>query len=72
MADTLNPVVSLNRPAEVLLECGDTGPTRGTAAGTYDGALNVAVSGSVDPSEPGVHTLTYTATDGGHRARCAS
>ncbi len=72
VADTLNPVVSLNGPAEVLLECGDAWSDAGaTADDACDGALAVAVSGSVDPSEPGVHTLTYTATDGGGRTGSA-
>ena len=65
VVDTTNPVVTLNGPADVTLEChgaafSDPGAT---ATDACAGDLAVSVSGSVDVNSVGDYLLTYTATD---------
>ncbi len=71
--DTTPPVVTLvDGREEVLLDAGDTWNDDGvTAFDAQDGDItsSVRVTGTVDPSTPGVYTLTYTAIDrAGNRA----
>jgi|GEM_PF-2271242 len=66
--DTAAPVVTLNGPASVTLECGDVFTDPGAlAVDACEGALPVAVSGSVNPAVAGTYTLTYAAQDSGNR-----
>ncbi|MBD3242157.1 MAG: DUF5011 domain-containing protein, partial [Chitinivibrionales bacterium] len=65
--DTTPPVVtSVDGKDEVLLDAGDRWHDEGvTAFDAEDGDItsSVRITGSVDPSVPGVYTLTYTAID---------
>lgn len=64
--DTTDPVVTLNGPSALTLECSiDTYVEEGaTATDACEGALPVSISGSVDESTLGTYMLTYSATDG--------
>jgi len=65
VVDTTPPVVTLNGAAELTLEAAvDSYEEAGaTAMDACDGAIVVAITGSVDTSAVGDYTLTYTATD---------
>ncbi|HCG95434.1 MAG TPA: beta-glucosidase [Halieaceae bacterium] len=61
--DTTAPVITLNGEAAVQINEGEAYEEQGaTAQDNVDGSVDVIVSGEVG-SEPGVYTLTYTATD---------
>jgi beta-glucosidase len=61
--DTAAPVITLNGDASVQLNEGEAYEEQGaTAQDNVDGSVDVVVSGEVG-SEPGVYTITYTATD---------
>ena len=61
--DTTAPVITLNGEASVQINEGDAYEEQGaTAQDNVDGSVDVVVSGEVG-SEPGVYTITYTATD---------
>ena len=54
----------LNGASTITLECHDSFAEPGaTATDPEDGNLAVTVSGALDPTTPGLYTLTYTATD---------
>jgi len=58
------PVISLNGPGAITMECGDTYVEQGaTATDNCDTSVTIGISGVVDTLHPGVYTLTYTATD---------
>ena len=62
--DTTPPVITLNGDNPIKLTVGDTFTDPGaTATDDVDGAVTVNISGSVDTSQAGAYTLTYTATD---------
>ena len=61
--DTTAPVITLNGDAVVQMNEGEEYEEQGaTAQDNVDGSVNVVVTGEVG-SEPGVYTLTYSATD---------
>jgi hypothetical protein len=64
VVDTTPPVVTLNGPDPLTVEChtsfGDPGAT---ASDSCDASVPVSVSGSVNVNVPGAYMLTYTATD---------
>ena len=61
--DTTAPVITLNGEASVQINEGEAYEEQGaTAQDNVDGSVDVVVSGEVG-SEPGVYTITYTATD---------
>ena len=61
--DTTAPVITLNGEASVQINEGEAYEEQGaTAHDNVDGAVDVVVSGEVG-SEPGVYTITYSATD---------
>jgi hypothetical protein len=64
VVDTTPPVVTLNGPNPLTVEChtsfGDPGAT---ASDSCDASVPVSVSGSVNVNVPGAYMLTYTATD---------
>src|SRR5690606_8127365 len=64
--DTTDPVVTLNGPSEITLECHvDVYQELGaTAEDLCEGGLAVTITGEVDTHTPGVSEVTYTATDG--------
>ena len=63
VADTTRPTISLNGDAAITLIEGDVYSELGaTALDSVDGELTVNVTGVVG-SEPGVYTLTYSASD---------
>ena len=58
------PVVTLNVPAEVTMECHTTfNDPSVTTSDACSANVTVAVTGSLDPNAVGDYTLTYTATD---------
>ncbi|QTN32008.1 DUF5011 domain-containing protein [Akkermansiaceae bacterium] len=61
----LPPVVTLNGPSSVTLECFVDFYTElgATATDPEDGSRPVVISGTVDRTKVGVYTRTYTATD---------
>jgi hypothetical protein len=69
VVDTLAPVITLNGPNPMTVECHtsftDPGATANDACG---GPVPVTASGSVNVNVPGSYTITYSATDGAHPA----
>jgi alpha-galactosidase len=65
VVDTTAPMITLNGPNPMTVEChsGFTDPGSG-ALDACVGPVGVTVSGSVDANNPGTYTLTYTAADG--------
>ncbi len=64
--DTTAPVITLNGPASITLECGvDTYTEQGaTASDACDPSVDVIIGGdTVDPGTPGVYVVTYDAVD---------
>ena len=62
--DATAPVVTLNGPASVTVECHTSYNELGaTATDSCDGARPVTISGSVNVNAVGSYTLTYSATD---------
>ena len=61
--DTAAPVITLNGESSVQINEGEAYEELGaTAQDNVDGSVDVVVSGEVG-SEPGVYTITYSATD---------
>jgi choice-of-anchor A domain-containing protein len=73
VADTLPPDVTLNGPASLSVECATPFQDPGAIADDLcAGPVAVTTSGSVNSQVPGVHLLTYSASDGrGHSASAA-
>jgi hypothetical protein len=67
--DTTAPVITLNGPSTVTVQCGSGYSESGaTATDTCDGSLAVSITGSVSTAK-GSYTVTYRATDSsGHTA----
>uniref|UniRef100_UPI001CDA5805 immunoglobulin-like domain-containing protein n=1 Tax=Stigmatella hybrida TaxID=394097 RepID=UPI001CDA5805 len=65
VSDTLKPVVTVNGPATLAVECGDDGfnDPGATADDACAGMLPAVPSTTVNPSVPGAVTITYSATD---------
>ncbi len=63
VADTSDPVVTLNGDDPVNLECGESYVEAGATATDSCGDADVTIDGSVDDGTPGSYVLTYTATD---------
>ena len=64
VADTRPPVIELTGPASIEHPCGTPYVELGAlATDSCDLAVAVQIDGRVDAAEPGVYTLTYTATD---------
>ncbi|WP_245768668.1 immunoglobulin-like domain-containing protein [Stigmatella aurantiaca] len=63
--DTLKPVVTVNGPATLAVECGDDGfnDPGATADDACAGTLPAVPSNTVNPNVPGAVTITYSATD---------
>jgi len=62
--DTLPPAITLQGPAEIAVECGESFSDHGaTAVDACGGEMEVIIDGTVDTAVPGTYTLTYTATD---------
>ena len=61
--DTTAPVITLNGSASIQINEGEAYEELGASAqDNLDGSVDVVVSGEVG-SEPGVYTVTYSATD---------
>jgi len=64
VVDDTPPVVTLNGSAEDTVVSGQAYVELGaTASDNVDGVLPVDVTGSVDTTQPGTYTVTYSATD---------
>lgn len=64
VVDTTAPVITLNGPAALVLECSTAYTEAGaTATDSCDGALDVTILGTVDSSTPGVYPLVYRTVD---------
>jgi len=62
--DTTKPVITLNAPASVTVECHTSFTDPGaTASDTCDTSVPATVSGTVDVNTPGTYALTYNAMD---------
>ncbi|MDC0713401.1 DUF5011 domain-containing protein [Stigmatella sp. ncwal1] len=62
--DNTPPVLALNGPANLPLECGTSFTDPGAIAeDVCDDNLNITVTGTVDPAVPAQYTLTYNVTD---------
>jgi hypothetical protein len=63
--DVTPPVITLNGPADLTIECHDGTYVEAGASAVddRDGALAVVVSGSVDTQAAGDYTVSYTARD---------
>ncbi len=65
VVDTIAPVITVNGPNPMTVECHTSFTDPGaTATDSCAGNLTVNTSGTVDVNVPGVYTITYTATDG--------
>ena len=63
--DTTPPVITLNGPNPMTVECHSTFADAGaTALDACAGPVAVVTTGSVNPNAAGTYTLTYTANDG--------
>ncbi len=68
-SDTVAPLITLNGPAAVGVECGSAYSDAGASASdACAGSPAVMTGGSVTTGVPGVYTLTYSATDGTNAA----
>ncbi len=65
VVDTTPPAITLNGDASQVLECHVDAYTEAGASAldACDGAVAVAVAGTVDTAVEGTYTITYTATD---------
>jgi len=64
VVDVTAPVITINGPATVVVECHTSYADAGaTAADACDPNVPVTASGVVDVNTPGVYTITYTAED---------
>ncbi len=66
VVDTTAPVLTLNGPASVIVECHSTFVDAGASASdSCSGNLtgSVTITGSVNANAPGTYTLTYSVTD---------
>jgi hypothetical protein len=74
VVDTTPPVIALNGPADLTLEChvGVYTEAGATAVDLCDGTVAVSVSGSVDTGAEGDYTITYSATDAAGNAATAT
>ena len=64
VVDTTAPVITLNGPASLTVECHTSFTDPGaTASDNCGGSVPVTVTGTVNPDAPGVYMLTYTASD---------
>jgi major membrane immunogen (membrane-anchored lipoprotein) len=62
--DANAPVITLNGEANVTLFLNDSYTEQGaTAVDDRDGTVEVVITGSVDTSNPGTYTISYSATD---------
>jgi uncharacterized repeat protein (TIGR01451 family) len=61
--DPTPPVLTLNGPTSVTVECHTSFTDPGASATDNCGSAAVTVTGSVNVNVPGTYTLTYTATD---------
>jgi hypothetical protein len=65
IVDTQPPVLTLNGPDPMTVECHTAFDDPGASAlDACAGPLTVTTTGAVDPNAPGTYLLTYTATDG--------
>jgi uncharacterized repeat protein (TIGR01451 family) len=65
VVDTTAPVITVNGPNPMTIECGSTFTDPGaTATDSCAGSVPVSSSSNVNPNMPGTYTVTYTATDG--------
>ena len=65
VVDTTAPVITLNGPNPMTVECHTSFTDPGaTATDSCAGSLTVNTTGTVNVNVPGTYTLTYTATDG--------
>ncbi|HEX8701755.1 MAG TPA: immunoglobulin-like domain-containing protein [Myxococcaceae bacterium] len=71
--DTLPPVLTLMGPASLGMECGTPFNDPGASANDQcAGPLPLAVTGSVNPMQPGSYTLNYMARDPSGRSASAN
>lgn len=63
--DTVKPVIVLNGPGEIILEChvDEYNEPGAVVTDTCDPAPVLVISGTVDTHTPGDYVVTYTATD---------
>lgn len=62
--DTTAPVITLNGPSAVTMECGGDYVDAGASAeDDWDGPVEVTVSGTVNTTVPGVYYISYSAVD---------
>jgi autotransporter-associated beta strand protein len=65
VSDTTPPVITLNGPNPMTVEChGSFADPGATALDACVGPVAAVPSGTVDPNTTGAYTLTYTANDG--------
>jgi hypothetical protein len=75
VVDTTKPVVTLNGPNPMTVECHSSFADPGAGASdTCAGDLTsvVIVTGTVNPNSPGTYSLTYSATDPSHNTGMAT
>lgn len=64
VADTTAPVITLNGPATVTVECATAYTDAGaTATDTCDGGLTPTAAGTVNTAVPGAYTITFNVSD---------
>lgn len=64
VVDTTAPTVTLNGPATLTIQCGNTFTDPGaTGTDTCDSTVSINVSGTVNTNTPGTYVITYTGFD---------
>lgn len=72
IVDTTAPLITVNAPNPLTVECHTTFTDPGaTASDGCAGSVVVNASGSVDVDTPGTYTINYSATDGAHTANAS-
>ena len=66
--DQAPPTITLNGDDQVFIECGTPFNDPGATATACGGSVQVTTTGSVDIHQPGVYSITYSATSGGQTA----
>ncbi len=65
VVDTIAPVITINGPNPMTIECHTTFTDPGaTATDSCAGSVPVSSASNVNPNVPGTYQVTYTATDG--------
>jgi uncharacterized repeat protein (TIGR01451 family) len=66
--DAVPPTITLNGDDQIFIECGTPFTDPGATATACGSSVQVTTTGTVDIHQPGVYSITYSATSGGQTA----